>query len=91
MTNQSFNHQPAKNCLHFKKSYITESYKTKPSPGGINELMYAAQRGDVEKVKNLVIEKVRRISGHHCVDIFLIWNYYRCLNMGKPNNKVFVT
>lgn len=55
--------------MHFKKSYITESYKTKPSPGGINELMYAAQRGDVEKVKNLVIEKVRR---HHCVDTFLI-------------------
>lgn len=75
MTNQSLNHWPAISCLKFQKYYITESFKTKPSSGGINELMYAAQRGDVEKVKNLVIEKVCRLSGHHCVDIFLIWNY----------------
>lgn len=62
MTSQTLNHRPDTSSLHFPEYYIAVRYKNKHSHGGINELMYAAQQGDVEEVENLVREKVGWLS-----------------------------
>lgn len=61
MSSQSLNYGPAINCSHFEEYFITECYKNKPYRVGANELMYAVQQGDVEKVKKIVKEQVSKL------------------------------
>lgn len=62
MNSQWLKHRPDIKVKNFQEYCITDSYKQKRGVGGATKLMYAAQQGDVEKVKKLITEQVSRTS-----------------------------